>query len=151
MKNCPPDFYNNCSNSIFKCKFCKAGSGSYTNKLYYKPIIDNNTQHPALLIQKNTTKSKHSKLGRKEEQKIVQSLIKQTINSGALFNDGDIAVGDLKLDPKKRTVLFKKAYTLIAQDVPYVFLFNRKYEYYAISKKMKSPGETLRYDFEKLS
>jgi hypothetical protein len=102
MKNCPPDFYNNCSNSIFKCNYCRAGKGKYNNQLYYNPIVNNNLEHPALKITKNRTKSKESKLGRKEEQKIVQSLIKQTINSGSIFNDGDISVGDIKLDSKKR-------------------------------------------------
>ncbi|MFN3454125.1 MAG: ABC transporter substrate-binding protein [Pseudobdellovibrio sp.] len=55
--------------------------------------------------------------------------------------------GRQELDSKKRTALFKKAYTLIAEDVPYVFLFNRKYDYYAMSKKVKSPGDTYKYDF----
>ncbi|MES2802144.1 MAG: ABC transporter substrate-binding protein [Bdellovibrionota bacterium] len=55
--------------------------------------------------------------------------------------------GRQELDSKKRTVIFKKAYTLIAKDVPYVFLFNRKYEYYAQSKKVQTPGETFKYDF----
>lgn len=52
-----------------------------------------------------------------------------------------------ELDPGKRGVMFKKVYNMIAEDAPYVFLFNRKFEYYAISNKVKSPGETFRYDF----
>lgn len=55
--------------------------------------------------------------------------------------------GRQELDPKKRTVLFKKAYTLIAEDVPYVFLFNNKFEHYAQSVKAKSPVESFKYDF----
>lgn len=55
--------------------------------------------------------------------------------------------GRQELDPKKRTAIFKKAYGLIADDVPYVFLFNRKYEYYGMSNKVKSPGDTFKYDF----
>lgn len=55
--------------------------------------------------------------------------------------------GRQELDPKKRTVIFKKVYGLIADDVPYVFLFNRKYEYYGMSTKVKSPGDTFKYDF----
>jgi ABC-type transport system substrate-binding protein len=51
-----------------------------------------------------------------------------------------------ELDSAKRTVLFKKVYTLIADDVPYVFLFNPKYELYARSAKMKTPGKTFEYD-----
>lgn len=52
-----------------------------------------------------------------------------------------------ELDQSKRNAIFKKVYTLIADDVPYVFLFNRKYEYYAISNRTKSPGDTFKYDF----
>ena len=52
-----------------------------------------------------------------------------------------------ELDQAKRNAIFKKVYTLIADDVPYVFLFNRKYEYYAISNRTKSPGDTFKYDF----
>lgn len=55
--------------------------------------------------------------------------------------------GRQELDSKKRTAIFKKAYGLIADDVPYVFLFNRKYEYYGMSNKVKSPGDTFKYDF----
>ncbi|MCC2679672.1 MAG: peptide transporter periplasmic protein [Pseudobdellovibrio sp.] len=52
-----------------------------------------------------------------------------------------------ELDPAKRGAMFKKVYNMIAEDAPYVFLFNRKYEYYAQSNKVKSPGDTFRYDF----
>lgn len=52
-----------------------------------------------------------------------------------------------ELDAKKRGALFKKVYDMIAEDAPYVFMFNRKYEYYAISNKVKSPGDTFKYDF----
>ncbi len=71
-------------------------------------------------------------------------------NYGSYANaevDKLIDEGRQELDLAKRTVIFKKAYTLIAEDVPYVFLFNRKYEYYAISKKVKSPADTFKYDF----
>lgn len=71
-------------------------------------------------------------------------------NFGSYSNpevDKLIDQGRGELDPAKRSELFKKAYTLIADDAPYVFMFNRKYEYYAISKKIKSPGDTFKYDF----
>ncbi len=54
--------------------------------------------------------------------------------------------GRSELDQAKRTALFKKAYTIIAEDVPYVFLFNPKYELFARSAKMKTPGKTFEYD-----
>ncbi len=51
-----------------------------------------------------------------------------------------------ELDPKKRSVLYKNLYKIIAEDVPYVFLFNPKFELYANSDKMKKPGQTFNYD-----
>jgi len=71
-------------------------------------------------------------------------------NYGTYVNpevDKLIDQGRAEMDAKKRTAIFKKAYTKIAEDVPYVFLFNRKYEYYGISTKVKSPGDTFKYDF----
>jgi peptide/nickel transport system substrate-binding protein/microcin C transport system substrate-binding protein len=71
-------------------------------------------------------------------------------NRGSYSNpevDKLIDEGRAELDAKKRTAIFKKAYTLIAKDVPYVFLFNQKYDYYAMSKKMGQPGDTFKYDF----
>lgn len=52
-----------------------------------------------------------------------------------------------ELDKNKRKELFKKVYGAIADDVPYVFMFNRKYEYYANSAKMKKAAETFKYNF----
>lgn len=71
-------------------------------------------------------------------------------NYGSYSNpevDKLIEEGRTELDAKKRAAIFKKAYALIADDVPYVFLFNRKYEYYGMSSKVKSPGDTFKYDF----
>ncbi len=58
-----------------------------------------------------------------------------------------IEEGRTELDKAKRSKIFKKLYTIIAEDVPYVFLFNRKYEFYANSNKVVKPGETLKYDY----
>lgn len=55
--------------------------------------------------------------------------------------------GRQELDSAKRTKIFKKAYTLIAEDVPYIFLFNNKFEFYANSNKVKKPAETFKYGF----
>lgn len=52
-----------------------------------------------------------------------------------------------ELDKKKRKELFKKVYGTIADDVPYIFLFNRKFEFYANSAKLKKAGETFKYNF----
>lgn len=55
--------------------------------------------------------------------------------------------GRQELDSKKRTAIFKKVYTLIAKDVPYIFLFNNKYEFYANSSKMKMNTDSFKYGF----
>ncbi len=55
--------------------------------------------------------------------------------------------GRAELDADKRTAIFKKAYTIIAKDVPYVFLFNNKFEFYANSNKVKMVADTFQYDF----
>ncbi len=71
-------------------------------------------------------------------------------NRGSYSNpevDKLIDEGRAELDQAKRTVIFKKAYTLIAKDVPYVFLFNNKFEFYANSNKVKMPADTYKYDF----
>lgn len=70
-------------------------------------------------------------------------------NYGAYKNaevDTLIDAGRMELDAKKRGEMFKKAYTLIAKDVPYIFLFNNKYEFYFASEAMKKPAETYNYD-----
>jgi ABC-type transport system substrate-binding protein len=71
-------------------------------------------------------------------------------NRGAYANaevDKLIDEGRAELDEKKRGAIFKKAYTLIAKDVPYIFLFNSKYDFYFSSNKMKKPADTFKYDF----
>jgi ABC-type transport system substrate-binding protein len=58
-----------------------------------------------------------------------------------------IEEGRAELDKAKRTKIFKKVYTLIAEDVPYIFMFNNKFDFYAMSNKVKAPTETYRYGF----
>jgi microcin C transport system substrate-binding protein len=50
------------------------------------------------------------------------------------------------MDKKPRIEKLQKAYEIIAMDAPYVFLFNNKYLYYAISKRIDQPGETFEYE-----
>lgn len=50
-----------------------------------------------------------------------------------------------EMDYKKRSAIFKKTYGMIAEDVPYIFLFNPKYEFYANSNKVSKPGESFVY------
>ncbi len=71
-------------------------------------------------------------------------------NRGSYANpevDKLIEQGRSELDSVKRTAIFKKAYTLIANDVPYVFMFNNRFEFYANSDKVKMVAETYKYDF----
>ncbi len=58
-----------------------------------------------------------------------------------------IEEGRSELDQAKRTKIFKKLYTVIADDVPYIFLFNRKFEFYANSNKVKKSADTFKYGF----
>lgn len=71
-------------------------------------------------------------------------------NRGAYSNpevDKLIDEGRAELDEAKRTKIFKKAYTIIAKDVPYIFMFNNKYDFYIASNKMKKPADSFKYDF----
>ncbi len=52
-----------------------------------------------------------------------------------------------ELDKAKRKETFKKLYGMIADDVPYVFMFNKKFEFYGNSAKTKKPAETFKYNF----
>lgn len=52
-----------------------------------------------------------------------------------------------ELDKPKRRELFKKVYGMIADDAPYIFMFNRKFEYYGNSAKIKKAADTFKYNF----
>ncbi len=49
------------------------------------------------------------------------------------------------LDKNKRKEKLTKVFEIIASDAPYVFLFNPKFTFYAHSKSMGMPGDTLKY------
>jgi peptide/nickel transport system substrate-binding protein/microcin C transport system substrate-binding protein len=49
------------------------------------------------------------------------------------------------LEKQKRIPLLKKAFARIAEDVPYLFLFNDAYALYAHTARVKKPVETYRY------
>lgn len=49
-------------------------------------------------------------------------------------------------DKAKRMVKLHKVYELIADDAPYAFLFNGRYELYFVSAKVGRPGDTLPFD-----
>lgn len=47
---------------------------------------------------------------------------------------------------KKRTKMLKEIFQKIAEDAPYAFLFNDKYDFYASSSKIGMPAETFKYE-----
>lgn len=52
----------------------------------------------------------------------------------------------LEVDRTKRTKMLRNVYKMIANDVPYIFMFNDKYYLYANSNKVQKPGSTMKYD-----
>jgi microcin C transport system substrate-binding protein len=56
-----------------------------------------------------------------------------------------IESGRMTLDRKKRIAIFEKAYQMISEDNPYLFLFMDKYNYYAHVNRFSKPKETFNY------
>ena len=54
--------------------------------------------------------------------------------------------GRMETDRKKRIKIFKKVYRLIAEDYPYLFLFNSPSQFYGYNKKVTMEKETHTYD-----
>ncbi len=52
----------------------------------------------------------------------------------------------VEIDRPKRMQMLRKVYEMIANDVPYIFMFNDKYYLYANSNKVVKPGATMKYD-----
>lgn len=50
------------------------------------------------------------------------------------------------LDHNKRAKLFKRVYKLIAEDVPYIFLFNDKYVQYGLAPRVGQVKPTYKFD-----
>jgi len=48
-------------------------------------------------------------------------------------------------DRKKRLAEFHKIHAMIAEDTPYIFLFEPKYELYAVSSRIERPQDTYVY------
>lgn len=48
-------------------------------------------------------------------------------------------------DKKERTKVFHKLHEIIAEDAPYIFYFEPKYELYAVGSRVKRPGDTKPY------
>lgn len=54
-----------------------------------------------------------------------------------------------QMDRKQRTETLRKVYELIADDAPYVFMFNRKYTFYALWNRVKTPTKTYNFSVGK--
>ena len=51
----------------------------------------------------------------------------------------------MTLNREKRIKVLREVYKLIANDVPYLFLFNAKYGFYGHTKRMKGPQDTYTF------
>ena len=51
----------------------------------------------------------------------------------------------MTLNKDKRVGIMRSIYKKIADDVPYLFLFNSKFGFYGHTKKMKGPQDTFTY------
>lgn len=59
--------------------------------------------------------------------------------------DRQIDEGRTELDKEKRKKLFSRVYRLIAEDAPYAFMFNERYQLYAHSARIKMDQLTRKY------
>ena len=50
-----------------------------------------------------------------------------------------------ELDRQKRIKILREVFRLIANDVPYIFLFNRSYGFYGVNKRIHTPKPTFNY------
>ena len=60
--------------------------------------------------------------------------------------DSLIDQGRSQLDKKKRIEAFQKVYRLIAEDVPYIFMFHSRWKFYGVNKRISTPADTFEYD-----
>ncbi|MFS4459289.1 peptide-binding protein [Bdellovibrio sp. HCB2-146] len=60
----------------------------------------------------------------------------------------DKLIDEARVEPNKakRVKLLKEVYKKIAEDAPYAFLFNDKFDFYANSSRMGMPAETFKYE-----
>ena len=60
--------------------------------------------------------------------------------------DALIDKGRSQLNKKERIKTFQKVYRLIAEDVPYIFMFNTRNRFYGVNKRIDFPVDTFNYD-----
>ncbi|MDE0092155.1 MAG: ABC transporter substrate-binding protein [Oligoflexia bacterium] len=60
--------------------------------------------------------------------------------------DSLIDKGRSQLNRQERIKTFQQIYRLIAEDVPYIFLFNQQKRFYGLNKRIKTPKPAFNYD-----
>ena len=60
--------------------------------------------------------------------------------------DALIDKGRSQLNKKDRIKTFREVYRLIAEDVPYIFMFNRRKRFYGVNKRIDIPAPSFNYD-----
>ena len=60
--------------------------------------------------------------------------------------DALIDLGRSKLDKKERIQYFQKVYRLIAEDVPYIFLFNARQKFYGVNQRIETYRPSWNYE-----
>lgn len=60
--------------------------------------------------------------------------------------DALIDKGRKQMDRKERIKIFRQVYRLIAEDVPYIFLFNYRTKFYGVNSRIARPVDTFNYD-----
>lgn len=90
LRHCPPAYFHNCANASLYCARCAAGSGPPDGKLHYQPLQPSDP-HP---YRPDARRRQVVRRARREEKRAQQQLIRQTVNSGALFGDGDYRILD---------------------------------------------------------
>ena len=60
--------------------------------------------------------------------------------------DSLIDKGRSQLNRQERIKTFRKVYRLIAEDVPYIFMFNSRNKFYGVNQRIYTPAKTFNYD-----
>ena len=60
--------------------------------------------------------------------------------------DALIDIGRSQMDKKERIKTFKKVYRLIAEDIPYIFIFNTRQKFYGVHQRINTPADSFNYD-----
>lgn len=161
LKNCPREYYINCSHALVHCKSCSAGKGRPTMRLMYKPINDLGP-HPYSTKGKDRAKQKRQREAKNAEKVAAETIAKLTLGSGAVRGDGDFHVLEsIRVEHKDRgerncitvtTAELKKGWAQQIQAFAITYthpVTQRKRTAYVIDEELM--GELLGHEFRKLS